>query len=93
MITDKTIIVLPDDEYNRALLYNGSSHGPQTASAFEENCLVVCNSAKSGGPCRGRTYGPLIKSERQGMTQVVEDLGHPLVIPADHPSWLLTLSA
>ena len=35
-----------------------------------------------GGPCRGRTYGPLIKSDRQGMSQVVEDLGHPLVIAA-----------
>ena len=29
---------------------------------------------KFGGPCRGRTYGPLIKSERKGMTQVVECL-------------------
>jgi hypothetical protein len=37
--------------------------------------------------------GPLIKSERQGMTQVVEDLGHPLVIPADRQSFLLALSA
>ncbi|MEO7862431.1 MAG: site-specific integrase [Nitrospirales bacterium] len=36
-----------------------------------------------GGPCWGRTYGPLIKSERQGMTQVVEDLGHPLSHLAD----------
>jgi hypothetical protein len=46
-----------------------------------------------GGPCRGRTYGPLIKSERKGMTQVFEDLGHPLVIPADHQPHLLILAA
>jgi hypothetical protein len=45
-----------------------------------------------GGPFRGRTYGPLIKSERKGMTQVVEDLGHPLVISADPQSWLLPIS-
>ena len=24
---------------------------------------------KNGGPCRGRTYGPLIKSEYPGMAQ------------------------
>ena len=24
---------------------------------------MVCKSAESGGPCRGRTYGPLIKSQ------------------------------
>ncbi len=43
----------------------------------EETSEVV---GKFGGPCRGRTYGPLIKSDRPGMTQVVEDLGHPLAI-------------
>jgi len=26
---------------------------------------VVSKSAKSGGPCRGRTYGPLIKREKE----------------------------
>ena len=45
----------------------------------EEHSEVV---GKFGEPCRGRTYGPLIKSDRQGMSQVVEDLGHPLVIAA-----------
>ncbi len=30
-----------------------------------------------GGPCRGRTYGPLTKSESSGVAQVVEDLGNP----------------
>ena len=33
-----------------------------------------------GGPCRGRTYGPLIKSEAEGVAQVVDSLGNPLVI-------------
>ena len=32
---------------------------------------------KFGGPCRGRTYGPLIKSESNGFAQVLEDLGNP----------------
>ena len=68
------------------------SHGSQTVPVLQEILWVVCKSAKSGGPCGGRTYGPLIKSERKGMTQVVEDLGHPLVIPADCQSCLLTLS-
>ena len=30
-----------------------------------------------GGPCRGRTYGPLIKSEAEGVAQVVDSLGNP----------------
>ena len=42
-----------------------------------------------GGPCRGRTYGPLIKSEPQGMTQVVECLGHPRSHLADRTSFHL----
>jgi hypothetical protein len=46
-----------------------------------------------GGPCRGRTYGPLIKSERKGMTQVVEDLGRPLVITVSWQYFFLALSA
>jgi hypothetical protein len=33
-----------------------------------------------GGPCRGRTYGPLIKSEAEGVAQVVDGRGNPLVI-------------
>ena len=36
-----------------------------------------------GGPCRDRTCGPLIKSEQQGVAQVIDDLGNPLVILAD----------
>jgi hypothetical protein len=30
-----------------------------------------------GGPRRGRTYGPLIKSERQGVAQVLDDWAIP----------------
>jgi hypothetical protein len=41
------------------------SHGCQTVAAVEENWEVVCKSAEFGGPCRGRTYGPLIKSGRR----------------------------
>ena len=33
-----------------------------------------------GGPCRGRTYDPLIKSEAEGVAQVLDGLGNPLVI-------------
>ena len=32
-----------------------------------------------GGPCRGRTYDPLIKSEAEGVAQVVDSLGNPLL--------------
>ena len=28
-----------------------------------------------GGPCRGRTYGPLIKSEAEGVAEVFEEHG------------------
>ena len=34
-----------------------------------------------GGPCRGRTYGPLIKSEAKGIAQVFDDMGDPLAFP------------
>ena len=34
---------------------------------------------KFGGPCRGRTYGPLIKSEAKGVAQVLDELGNPLL--------------
>ena len=34
-----------------------------------------------GGPCRGRTYGPLIKSEAKGVAQVLDDLGNPFFQP------------
>ena len=47
---------------------------------------------KFDGLCRSRTYGPLIKSERKGMTQVVECLGHPLVMAGDRRSCLLALT-
>jgi hypothetical protein len=36
-----------------------------------------------GGPCRGRTYGPLIKSEVGGVAQVVDDVGNPLNFTGD----------
>ena len=32
-----------------------------------------------GGPCRGRTYGPLIKSEAEGVAQVLDGLGNSLL--------------
>ena len=38
---------------------------------------MVSKSAESGGPCRGRTYGPLIKSEARGVAQVLDELGNP----------------
>jgi len=38
---------------------------------------------KFGGAYMGRTYGPLIKNERRGLTQVVQGLGHPLVNSAN----------
>ena len=55
-------------------------------SEEEDAGSLLQDNELDGGPCRGRTYGPLIKSERQGMTQVFEDLGHPLVIPANYTS-------
>jgi hypothetical protein len=51
--------------------------GPLPAEEELKRQVVDC-----GGPCRGRTYGPLIKNEQEGMSQVVEYLGHPLVIAA-----------
>ena len=38
---------------------------------------------KFGGPCRGRTYGPLIKSEAEGVAQVFDDMSNPLVALGD----------
>ena len=32
---------------------------------------------------RGRTYGPLIKSEAEGVAQVVDSLGNPLLALSD----------
>ena len=40
----------------------------------------LCKWLIFGGPCRGRTYGPLIKSEAEGVAHVVDSLGNPLVI-------------
>ena len=58
------------------------------------NAKALVSSTGTGDkwPCKGRTYGPLIKSELQGMTQVVECLGHPLLIAGDRRSCLLALS-
>jgi hypothetical protein len=47
-----------------------------TESAMEDKEL-------DGGPCRGRTYGPLIKSESWGIAQVIDDVSNPLVIPTE----------
>ncbi len=41
----------------------------------EENDSEVVE--KVGGPCRGRTYGPLIKSKANGVAQVLDGLGNP----------------
>jgi hypothetical protein len=35
---------------------------------------------KFDGSCRGRTYGPLTKSEARGVAQVIDDLSNPLVV-------------
>jgi hypothetical protein len=40
---------------------------------------MVCKSAEIGGPCRGRTYDPLIKSEAEGVAQVLDGLGNSLL--------------
>ena len=34
---------------------------------------MVCKSAEIGGPCRGRTYGPLIKSPAERLTENTQD--------------------
>ena len=31
------------------------------------------------GPCRGRTYGALIKSEQRWMAEVFDTLGYPFI--------------
>ena len=38
---------------------------------------MLCKWLICGGPCRGRTYGPLIKSEAEGVAQVIDGLGNP----------------
>ena len=38
-------------------------HSSQTVPVMASDVRVVSKSAESGGPCRGRTYGPLIKSQ------------------------------
>lgn len=38
-------------------------HGSETVPALTRYVGVVSKPAKNGGPCRGRTYGPLIKSD------------------------------
>ena len=40
-----------------------SPHDFQTTPVMTRDMRVVSKSSKSGGPCRGRTYGPLIKSQ------------------------------
>ena len=39
--------------------------------------VIEKSEGKNGGPCRGRTYGPLIKSESQEIAQVVETWAIP----------------
>ena len=55
----------------------GTRSWHQVDKIEEEDAEVV---KKYGGPCRGRTYGPLIKSEAEGVAQVLDGLGNPLVI-------------
>jgi hypothetical protein len=45
---------------------------------------MACKYAENGGPCRGRTYGPLIKSAFLGVAQVLEDLGNPSSLDSFH---------
>ena len=40
-------------------------------------CASHMSSVNLGGPCRGRTYGPLIKSEAKGAIQVLDDWAIP----------------
>jgi hypothetical protein len=42
-----------------------SAHGPRRFPSQAEIVGWFLKSAESGGPCRGRTYGPLIKSSDQ----------------------------
>ena len=65
-----------------------SSHGSQTVPAQGRNCLVVSKSAESGGPCRGRTYGPLIKRSFFALWNSMEtfqvfDVTASRLVPAD----------
>ena len=43
-------------------------------TAYASRSVVDC----FGGPCRGRTYDPLIKSEAEGVAQVIDDMGNSL---------------
>ena len=61
------------------------SHDSQTTPALKGILWVVSKSAKSGWPCRGRTYGPLIKSEARGVAQVLDELGNPSSLNGFHP--------
>jgi hypothetical protein len=45
---------------------------------------MVCKWLIFGGPCRGRTYGPLIKSAFLGVAQVLDDLGNPSSLNSFH---------
>lgn len=45
---------------------------------------MVCKCLICDGPCRGRTYSPLIKSASLGVAQVIDGLGNPLVIPMQY---------
>jgi hypothetical protein len=55
----------------------GTRSWHQVDKIEEKDAEVV---KKFCGPCRGRTYGPLIKSEAEGVAQVLDGLGNPLVI-------------
>jgi integrase len=57
-----------------SFLESGSKVVADPALLPEENSEVV---EKFGGPCRGRTYGPLIKSESEGTVQAFDILGSP----------------
>ena len=48
-----------------------------TSRTFPPACFCKC--LIFGGPCRGRTYSPLIKSEAEGVAQVIDDVGNSLV--------------
>ena len=43
-------------------------------------CATFDGDEVADQPSRGRTYGPLIKSEARGVAQVIDSLGNPLVI-------------
>ena len=54
----------------QGLVKNGLAHGPETGAA---NFRMVCNPAEFGGPSRGRTYGPLMKSPVENFPQDTRD--------------------